>query len=82
MKSLVTKVLCQLHFHDSQFMNAHNYQRLVWNALPTLFGSDTRKPEEFKPLVGKGSRIGDLSRSKPVGQIRGFWIGLASPRRL
>ncbi|KAM7285045.1 uncharacterized protein ISCGN_032026 [Ixodes scapularis] len=50
-KSLVTKVLCQLHFHDSQFMNAHNYQRLVWNALPTLFGSDTRKPEEFKPLV-------------------------------
>lgn len=49
-KTLVTKVLCQLHFHDSQFMNAHNYQRLVWNALPTLFGSDARKPEEFKPL--------------------------------
>lgn len=46
-KILCTKTLCQLHFHDSQFMNANNYQRLVWNAIPTLFGKDVRKAEEF-----------------------------------
>ncbi|KAL1420890.1 hypothetical protein MTO96_004267 [Rhipicephalus appendiculatus] len=48
-KSLYTKVMCQLHFHDSQFMNAHTYQRLIWNAVPTLFGKDVRRLEDFEP---------------------------------
>lgn len=51
-KSLYTKVLCQLHFHDSQFMNAHTYQRLIWNAVPTLFGKDVRRLEDFEPNEG------------------------------
>lgn len=46
-KVLCTKTLCQLHFHDSQFMNTNTYQRLIWNAVPTLFGKDVRKVEEF-----------------------------------
>lgn len=53
-KSLYTKVLCQLHFHDSQFMNAHTYQRLIWNAVPTLFGKDVRRLEDFEPNEGAG----------------------------
>ncbi|KAH6939400.1 hypothetical protein HPB50_017795 [Hyalomma asiaticum] len=48
-KNLYTKVLCQLHFHDSQFMNTQTYQRLIWNAVPTLFGKDVRRLEEFEP---------------------------------
>lgn len=48
-KSLYTRVLCQLHFHDSQFMNAQTYQRLIWNAVPTLFGKDVRRLEDFEP---------------------------------
>ncbi|XP_077514286.1 uncharacterized protein LOC144125084 isoform X3 [Amblyomma americanum] len=46
--SLHNKLLCQLHFRDSQFMNVHTYNRLIWNAVPTLFGKDTRKVEEFE----------------------------------
>ncbi|KAH9370454.1 hypothetical protein HPB48_000300 [Haemaphysalis longicornis] len=54
-KVLCTKTLCQLHFHDSQFMNTNTYQRLIWNAVPTLFGKDVRKVEEFSRQESGGS---------------------------
>lgn len=29
--------LCSQHFEESQFMNAQQKNRLIWNAVPTLF---------------------------------------------
>lgn len=29
--------ICSQHFEDSQFMNAQQRNRLIWNAVPTIF---------------------------------------------
>ncbi len=38
--------LCSVHFEDSQFMNANEKRRLIWNAVPTLFDVPNPPPKQ------------------------------------
>jgi hypothetical protein len=37
-------LLCAKHFEDSQFMNAAEKNKLIWNALPSLFDVKNAPP--------------------------------------
>ncbi|XP_064475199.1 uncharacterized protein LOC135389121 [Ornithodoros turicata] len=72
-KYLVNRTICQLHFLDSQFMNAQDRTRLTWNALPTLFGNAVRKPEEVvNASIKKESVTKKLKPSLPENQDHAY----------
>ena len=42
--------MCAKHFTDSQFMNANSRDKLVWDAVPTLFScNQSDRQKERKP---------------------------------
>ena len=66
-KQLHTKRLCSAHFESSQFTN-HLKNRLIWNAVPTLF--DVPNPPQQLSLKRKKRKI-DHSKDHEISAEKG-----------
>ena len=58
--------LCQIHFEDSQFMNGATKNKLVWNAVPTVFKEIPNPPKQ-------------LMSTRPPPKEREFSMGQQRP---
>ncbi|KAG0725530.1 hypothetical protein GWK47_004648 [Chionoecetes opilio] len=60
--------MCQIHFIDTQFMNGQSKEKLIWNAIPTIFLSVPNPPQPLqasrKPPVHRAPPV-DLRDSEP-----------------